>query len=81
VSLVVFAITILAWMGQIPDAGERVRMGSAALFVFGIGSLFLITNRLEQMELRTREKLLEIELQLHQLTHEAGTTLQTSKSA
>ena len=81
VSLVMFAITMLALMGQVPDAGKRVILASVALFVFGIGSLFLITNRLEQMELRTREKLLEIELQLHQLTHEAGTTLQTSKSA
>ena len=82
VSLVVFAITILALMGQVPDAGKRVIMGSAALFVFGIGSVFLITNRLEQMELRTREKLLEIELELHRFTHEARTTtVQTSKSA
>ena len=82
VSLVVFAITMLALMGQVPDAGKRVIMGSAALFVFGIGSVFLITNRLEQMELRTREKLLEIELELHRFTHEAGTTtVQTSKSA
>jgi hypothetical protein len=81
VSLVVFAITILALMGQVPDVGDRVRMGSAALFVFGIGSVFLITNRLEQMELRTREKLLEIELELHRFTQELRTTVQTSKSA
>jgi hypothetical protein len=69
----VFAITILALMGQVPDVGERVRMGSVALFVFGIGSVFLITNRLEQTELRMREKLLEIELELHRFTHEAKT--------
>ena len=82
VSLVVFAITMLALMGQVPDTGKRVIMGSVALFFFGIGSVFLITNRLEQMELRTREKLLEIELELHRFTHEAGTTtVQTSKSA
>jgi uncharacterized membrane protein (DUF441 family) len=74
VSLVVFAITMLALMGQVPDAGDRIIMGSVALFVFGIGSVFLITNRLEQMELRTREKLLEIELELHRFTHEARTT-------
>jgi hypothetical protein len=76
VSLVVFAITILALMGQVPDVGKRVIMGSVALFVFGIGSLFLIKTRLEQMELRTREKLLEIELELHQVTHEVRTTVQ-----
>jgi len=82
VSVVVFAITMLALMGQVPDTGKRVIMGSVALFFFGIGSVFLITNRLEQMELRTREKLLEIELELHRFTHEAGTTtVQTSKSA
>jgi hypothetical protein len=76
VSLVVFAITLLAWIGQVPDVGERVGLGSVALFVFGIGSVFLITNRLEQMELRTREKLLEIELELHRFTHEVRTTVQ-----
>ena len=76
VSLVVFAITMLALMGQVPDAGKRVIMGSVALFVFGIGSVFLITHRLEQMELRTREKLLEIELELHRFTHEVRTTVE-----
>jgi len=75
VSLVVFAITMLALMGQVPDVGKRVIMGSVALFVFGIGSVFLITNRLEQMELRTREKLLETELELHRFTHEVRTTV------
>ena len=76
VSLVVFAITMLALMGQVPDVGKRVVMGSVALFVFGIGSVFLITNRLEQMELRTREKLLEIELELHRSTPEVRTTVE-----
>lgn len=74
VSLVVFALSLLAWMGQVPDVGERVRMGAAALLVFGIGSVFLITTRLEQMELRTREKLLELQLELYRFTHEGGTT-------
>jgi hypothetical protein len=69
-NLVVFAITMLALMGQVPDAGKRVIMGSIALLVFGLGGLFLILTRLEQMELRTREKLLEIELELHRFTHE-----------
>ena len=76
VSLVVFAIAILAWMGQVPDAGKRVIMGSLALLVFGMGSVFLITTRLEQMELRTREKLLEIELELHRFTREARTAVE-----
>jgi hypothetical protein len=76
VSLVVFAITLLALMGQVPDAGKRVIMGATALFVFAIGSVFLVTNRLEQMELRTREKLLEIELELHRFTQHVRTTIQ-----
>ena len=75
-SLVVFAITLLALMGQVPDVGMRVIMGSVALSSIGLGSVFLITSRLEQMEFRTREKLLEIELELHRLTHEAKTTVQ-----
>jgi hypothetical protein len=69
VSLVVFAITMLALMGQVPDVGTRVIMGSIALLFFGMGCVFLITSRLQQMELRTREKLLEIELELHRFTH------------
>ena len=67
VTLVVFTITMLALMGQVPDPGTRVIMGSIALLFFGMGCVFLITTRLEQMELRTREKLLEIELDLHGL--------------
>jgi hypothetical protein len=51
-------------------------MGSIALFFFGVGCVFLITTRLEQMELRTREKLLEIELELHRFTQEVRTTVQ-----
>jgi hypothetical protein len=76
VSLVVFAITMLALMGQVPDTGKRVIMGSVALLFFGMGCLFLITNRIEQMELRTREKLLEIELELLRFTHEGRTSVQ-----
>jgi hypothetical protein len=76
VSLVVFAITMLALMGQVPDVGTRVVMGAIALLFFGMGCVFLITSRLEQMELRTREKLLEIELELHRFTHEVRTTVQ-----
>lgn len=70
VSLVVFSITMLALVGQVPDVGKRVIMGSIALLLFGMGGVFLIMTRLEQMELRTREKLLEIELELHRFTHE-----------
>jgi hypothetical protein len=76
VSLVVFAITMLALMGQVPDVGKRVIMGSVALLFFGMGGVFLIMTRLEQMELRTREKLLEIELELHRFAHEVITTVQ-----
>lgn len=70
VSLAVFAITMLALMGQVPDAGKRVIMGSVALLFFGMGCAYVITTRLEQMELRTREKLLEVELELQQVANE-----------
>jgi hypothetical protein len=73
VSLVIFAITMLALMGQVPDVGLRVIMGSVALLFFGIGCVYLITSRLEQMELRTREKLLEIELELQHVANEVRT--------
>ena len=75
-SMVVFAITMLALMGQVPDVGKRVVMGTIALLFFGMGSVLLITTQLEQMELRTREKLLEIELELHRFTHEVRTTVE-----
>ncbi|MBU6402276.1 MAG: hypothetical protein KGS61_18310 [Verrucomicrobia bacterium] len=67
VSLLVFTISLVALMGQVPDAANRALMGTIALLFFGVGCVFLITNRLEQMELRTREKLLEIELELYQV--------------
>jgi hypothetical protein len=76
VSLVVFAITLLALMGQVPDVGKRVIMGSIALLFFGMGSVYLIMTRLEQIELRTREKLLEIELELQQVANEVRALLQ-----
>jgi hypothetical protein len=75
-SLVVFAITMLALMGQVPDVGKRVIMGSIGLLIFGLGSVFLITSRLEQMELRTREELLEIELELQQVADEVRAIVQ-----
>src|SRR5678809_1355347 len=42
-NLVIFAITMLALMGQVPDVGMRVIMGSIALSFFGMGSVYLIT--------------------------------------
>jgi len=70
-NLLIFSITMVALMGQVPETGTRVIMGAIALLFFGIGGVFLITARLEQMELRTREKLLEIELELQQVADEA----------
>lgn len=81
VSLVVFAITMLALMGQVPEVGKRVIMGSIALLFFGLGCVYLITARLEQMELRTREKLLEIELELQQVANDVRTLVLRNKSA
>lgn len=74
VSLFVFTITILCLMVHVPDVGARVIMGSIALLFFGLGCVYLISARLEQMELRTREKLLEIELELYRFIHEGGPT-------
>jgi hypothetical protein len=71
----VYKNTMLALMGQVPDVGMRVIMGSIALSFFGMGSVYLITARLEQMELRTREKLLEIELELQQVAEEVRALL------
>jgi hypothetical protein len=75
VSLVVFAVTMLALMGQVPDIGKRVIMGSVALLFFGMGCVYLIMARLEQMELRTREKLLEIQVELQQVADEVRALL------
>lgn len=74
-NLIVFAITMLALMGQVPDVGMRVIMGSISLFFLGLGSAYVITARLEQVELRTREKLLEIELELQHVIEELRGTL------
>ena len=70
VNLVVFSTVMLVLMGQVPDAGKRVEMGSIALLFFGMGCMFLITSKIEQIELRTTEKLLEIEWHLQQLAEE-----------
>jgi hypothetical protein len=70
VSLVVFSSLMLELMNQVPDAAKRVEMGINALLFFGIGCMVLVTSRVEQIELRTREKLLEIELQMQQLVEE-----------
>jgi hypothetical protein len=51
-------------------------MGSLALLFFGLGCVYLITTRPEQMELRTREKPLEIQLELQQVANEVRTLVQ-----
>jgi hypothetical protein len=60
-------------MGQVPDVGRREVMGSIGFLFFGMGCVYLITTRLEHMELRTREKLLEIELELQRVANEVRT--------
>ena len=52
---------------------EAIVMGSIAVLFFGMGYVYLITTRREHMELRTREKLLEIELELQRVANEVRT--------
>jgi uncharacterized membrane protein YidH (DUF202 family) len=70
VAVVVFAPMMLGLMDQVADVAKRVEIGSSALLFFGMGCFLLLITRGEQMELRTREKLLEIELQVQQLAEE-----------
>lgn len=77
VDLVIFATLMLILMGQVPDAAKRVEIGSSAILFFGMGCMFLIVSKMEQMELRTTEKLLEIELQVQQLAEEVRPSART----
>jgi uncharacterized membrane protein YidH (DUF202 family) len=79
VSAVVFVPMMLVLLDQVADVAKRVEIGSSALLFFGIACMFLITSKIEQMELRTREKLLEIELLIQQLTEEVRDSVASHK--
>lgn len=68
--LVFSATVMLALMGQVSDAAKAVTIGLYALMMLGMASLFLVLSRVEQIELRTREKLLEIELEVQKLAEQ-----------
>ena len=67
---VVFMVTI--FMVIAPDSIAGLKMELAGLvFLVGAG-VFLLSSRTEQAELRTKEKLLEIEYRLAEFTEKAG---------
>jgi len=65
--LVILMTFLLLLAGTMPDAVRGVHMLVAGLVFLVIGVAFLITNRVDQAELNTREKLLEIEHRLASL--------------
>jgi hypothetical protein len=60
-------VIILLVGGKNPDSTRSVFMAVSGLVFLLMGALFMLANRIEQSELRTREKLLEIELKLLQM--------------
>jgi len=63
---VVLMMTISMVMAPDTIVGLRMILGSLVFFI--MGAVFLLAGRAEQAELRTKEKLLEIELRLAELT-------------
>lgn len=64
--LVVISLLLLA--GENPDATRSVFMVVSGLVFFLGGCLSLLLARIQQSEMRTREKMLEIEFRLAELT-------------
>jgi hypothetical protein len=64
--LPVFVVTVA--MVSAPDSTVGLRMVLSGLVFLVMGAVFLIRHVLEQSELKTREKLLEIECRLADLT-------------
>jgi len=65
---VVLLMTIMLLMaGSMADQVKAVNMLVGGLVFLVMGAAFLITNRVDQSELNTREKLLEIEYRLTEL--------------
>jgi len=78
-----FVITGLAWAmlvlmvglfliraGQLANPTQVIMIVVVALFALGAGALVLVLNRVDQIDLRTREKMLELEYRLAELREE-----------
>ncbi len=65
-------IIFMMQAGKEPDSVRSVFMVLSGLVYLLMGALFLIRNCIEQAELRTREKLLEIELRLAEIEERNG---------
>jgi hypothetical protein len=65
-------IIFLMQAGKNPDSVKSVFMVLSGLVYLLMGALFLIRNCIEQAELKTREKLLEIELKLEEIAERTG---------
>jgi len=64
----VILVTLLMLIGdRLPDAIKGVQMVVNGLVFLVMGAVFMILNQTNQAELRTREKLLEIELRLAEI--------------
>ena len=55
---------------QLNSPNQVIMIVVVALFALGAGALVLVTNRVDQIELRTREKLLEMEYRLAEIQEE-----------
>lgn len=71
--LVVMMTLFLLLAGQLPDPVKGLQMVLNGLVFLVMGAVFMIANRIEQAELRTKEKLLELEYRLAEMA-EARTT-------
>jgi len=65
--VVILMTFLLLLAGSMADSARAVHMLVAGLVFLVMGVAFLITNRVDQAELNTREKLLKIEHRLAQL--------------
>jgi hypothetical protein len=70
VFLVITATLMLDLAGQLADRRVEAVLVPMTMMMFGFAALFLLQSRAEQTELRTREKLLEIQLDLQRLSEE-----------
>lgn len=69
-------IIVMTWAmlfaGKHPDSLSGIRAICVGLAFLVMAAVFMITSRIQQSELRTREKLLEIELRMAELAETLG---------
>ncbi|MGD9496273.1 MAG: hypothetical protein AB7Y46_08180 [Armatimonadota bacterium] len=66
--VVILMTLLLLLTGEVRDGIQSLHMLVSGLVFLVMGAAFLITNRVDQAELKTRGKLLEIEYRLAQLS-------------